>query len=63
MNEAILELLGKRRLKGMAEVFRKMLTRAQQEGWGHQQFIDQLFREEFLHRRERIVQYRLNPIF
>ena len=60
MSEELLELLGQLRLKGMTNVFSELLTKAQREGWGHQQLLDQLFREELRHRRERSVQYRLN---
>lgn len=60
MNEELLELLGQLRLKGMTNVFSELLTKAQREGWGHQQLLDQLFREELRHRRERSVKYRLN---
>lgn len=59
MNEELLDLLEKLRLKGMAGVFTEMLAKAQRRGWGHQQLLDQLFREELRHRRERSVQYRL----
>ena len=57
MNEELLDLLEKLRLKGMAGVFTEMLAKAQKQGWGHQQLLDQLFREELRHRRERSVQY------
>lgn len=60
MNEELLDLLEKLRLKGMAGVFQETLAKAQQNGWGHQQVLDQLFREELRHRRERSVQYRLS---
>jgi DNA replication protein DnaC len=60
MNEELLDLLEKLRLKGMAGVFAEMLAKAQRQGWGHQQLLDQLFREELRYRRERSVQYRLS---
>jgi len=60
MNEELLNLLEQLRLKGMAGVFTEMLANAQREGWGHQQLLDKLLREELRHRRERSVQYRLS---
>lgn len=59
MKEELLDLLIQLRLKGMAEIFTELLTKAEREGWGHQQLLSLLLREELRHRRERSVQYRL----
>lgn len=59
MTEELLELMNQLRLKGMADVFSELLTKAQREGWGHQQLLGQLLQEELRDRRERSVQYRL----
>jgi DNA replication protein DnaC len=59
MSDEILELLKQLKLQGMAAVFPRLLAKAEQEGWGHQNLLLQLLSEELNHQRERSVLYRL----
>ena len=59
MTDELLELIKQLRLKGMAAVFTKLLTKAERHSWGHQDLLRQLLREELSYRRERSVHYRL----
>jgi len=59
MNNELQHLLDQLRFKGMAAVLSDLLTRAEREGWGHQDLLLQLLQEELSYRRERSVQYRL----
>lgn len=47
MNEELLDLLEKLRLKRMAGVFTEMLAKAQREGWGHHQLLDSYSTDSF----------------
>lgn len=60
MTDEILDILAQLRCKGMAAVFTELLTKAERHGWGHQELIGQLLREELSYRRERSVLYRLS---
>lgn len=55
MTDELLELIKQLRLKGMAAVFTKLLTKAERHSWGHQDLLRQLLREELSYR----VHYRL----
>ena len=59
MTDELLGLIKQLRLKGMAAVFTKLLTKAERHSWGHQDLLRQLLREELSYRRERSVHYRL----
>ncbi len=59
MNDELLQLLEQLRFKGMSAVMGDLLTKAQREGWGHQDLLLRLLQEELNYRRERSVQYRL----
>jgi DNA replication protein DnaC len=60
MTDEILDLLGQLRLKGMTAVYSELLVKAERQGWGHQDLLRQLLKEELGHRRERSVLYRLS---
>jgi len=59
MNDELLHLLEQLRFKGISAIMTDLLTKAQRQGWGHQDLLLRLFQEELNHRRERSVQYRL----
>ena len=44
----------------MAKVFAALLTKAERQGWSHQDLLLQLLQEELICRRERSTQYRLS---
>ncbi|MCJ7601259.1 MAG: IS21-like element helper ATPase IstB [Desulfobulbaceae bacterium] len=59
MSDEILELLKQLKLHGMADVFPKLLAKAEREGWSHQDLTRKLLTEELQHQRERSMLYRL----
>lgn len=59
MSDEILELLNQLKLQGIATVFPRLLAKAEREGWGHQNLIQQLLTEELSHQRQRSVLSRL----
>jgi DNA replication protein DnaC len=59
MSDDILDLLQQLNLHGMAASFPQLLAKAEREGWGHQNLIQQLLTEELQHQRERSVLSRL----
>ncbi len=60
MNNDITELFNELKFKGMAAVFANLLTKAERDGWSHQDLLLQLLQEELIYRRERSTQYRLS---
>jgi DNA replication protein DnaC len=59
MHAKILNLMESLRLKGMAGVLEKELARAEKEGLAPAEVIERLLLEEFYHRQERSLQYRV----
>lgn len=59
MSDEILELLNQLKLQGIAVAFPRLLAKAEREGWGHQNLIQQLLAEELSHQRQRSVLSRL----
>ncbi len=59
MKNEITELLEELKCKGMAAVLPELLSKAEKNGWSHQELLLPLFQEELLHRKERSTSNRL----
>ncbi len=59
MSHDITELLRELKFKGMAEILPELLTKAERNGWSHQELLLPLFQEEHLYRKERGTSNRL----
>jgi len=59
MSNDLSELLRELKFKGMAEILPELLTKAEQNGWSHQELLLPLFQEELLYRKERSISNRL----
>ena len=55
MSNDIIELLRELKFKGMAEILPELLTKAERNGWSHQDLLLPLFQEELLYRKERSI--------
>jgi DNA replication protein DnaC len=55
INDLLVEL----KFKGMAAVLPELLTKAERNGWSHQELLLSLFQEELLYRKERSISNRL----
>ncbi len=59
MSNDIYELLRELKFKGMAEILPELLTKAERNGWSHQELLLPLLQEELLYRKERGTSNRL----
>jgi DNA replication protein DnaC len=59
MNDDIDQLLGNLRLKRMREIIDRELERATEKKTSYSSFLARLLREEYLHKQERSMQYRI----
>lgn len=59
MNDDLEQLIKNLRLKGLAEVIERELTRATDKESSHSEFLARLLRHEYLYRQDRSVEYRI----
>lgn len=59
MNNDIYEVLDELKCKAMTAILPELLTKAERNGWSHQELLLPLFREELLYRKERSTSNRL----
>lgn len=59
MNDNLDQLIRNLKLRGIASCIERELTRATKDNSSYSEFLERLFREEYLYRQERSLQYRI----